>query len=646
MSESKISYLNRDFDSYKQALIDYTKENYPQIADNLNDASITEWLIDLVASVSDNLSYYIDKAYNETNLDSASKSSSLYALARNNGLKIPGPKGSMTEIKFTCTLPPTGGTNNASNTLSTPNWDVAPIIKKGTRLTTGNGVYFETSEDVDFKEQYDSYGNSNRDVIPLIDSNNNIRSYHASKTVVATAGITKTYKLTVSSDMIVPFMKIVIPDSNVMSVESIILKDGTNFTSDPSDCDFNQDTEFDGSNTYRFFEVNSLADQYVFGSDMLAPETPVKYEYGYAGANSNVSVVSIAKGEWKPITQKFITEFTDTGYLQIIFGSGEQVGQTADYSNATFSAKRQIARMIRNNFLGKLPKVGTTMYIRYRVGGGAASNVAAGTINNISYLKTDNSNSSIVPTITATNTIPAISGKDAPTEDEIRYLIKYNSGAQNRCVTLKDYISRIQQMPPEFGCPYKVSAVEENNKVEIYMLMIDGEGHLTDVIPYQLIRNVQNYLAMYRSLNDFVEIKPGRIINISFEIDLYADKTYNTAEVVKNVISKVKDYMDISKHELGGDVYVGDIEKEISLVDGVLNLIDLRVYNEYGSNYSGTRSQQATVEMSEEYTVYTGESTQRSQLDLQDSDYILNSYPDEMLEVKYDTDIVVRVKTR
>ena len=72
MNENKISYLNRTFDDYKKSLKNYLLQYYPQIAESLNDASIGSWIVDMVASIGDNLSYYIDKAYNETNLDSSS----------------------------------------------------------------------------------------------------------------------------------------------------------------------------------------------------------------------------------------------------------------------------------------------------------------------------------------------------------------------------------------------------------------------------------------------------------------------------------------------------------------------------------------------------------------------------------------------
>lgn len=680
MAERKISYLNRTFDDYKQSLIEYTRVYYPEIANDLDDASIGTWLIELVAAVGDNLSYYIDKAYNETNLESAELRGSVYALARSNGFRVPGPKGAMTELEFTCELPPSAeGVYNNSSTLGMPSWTFAPIIKKGTRVVSSNGQYFETDEDLNFAEQFDQNGNSNRDITPLVDSNNRIVAYRVSKTCTATAGISKIYKMVIPSGQIKPFMEVIIPDKNVMGIESVIFKDGANFQSDPCMREFMIQSEFlaakdnDNVDMYRFFEVESLLDNYRWGDDTKYKEAgdyleavPQTYQFSYytgskeGSDDGNIPMYSITKGQWKPLTQKFITEYTDNGYLKIIFGGGEQVGQDIDIRNTNvIFSQNQISNMVNNNMLGKTPKAGTTMFVLYRVGGGAASNVAKGTINSISYLDAINNNtpttdtnrrvaSAILTSIKVTNTIPSVLGKDAPSVDEIRAMIKYNSAAQNRCITVKDYENRIQKMPSRYGCPFRVGALEENNKIMMYLLMINHAGQLSDVLPSVMIDNIINYMSAYRSLNDYVEIKSGRIVNLSFEVDIYSDKNYNTGDVVSSVINTVKDYMDINKHVLGEDIYVSDIEKEISKLDGVLNLIDLRVYNEFGSDYSSTRISQETVDVTDTYPqALSNDDSRQTEIDLDASDYILNSESDEMFEIKYpDKDIRVRVKSR
>jgi hypothetical protein len=60
-------------------------------------------------------------------------------------------------------------------------------------------------------------------------------------------------------------------------------------------------------------------------------------------------------------------------------------------------------------------------------------------------------------------------------------------------------------------------------------------------------------------------------------VDLFIDKNYNSANVIKNVITSIIDYFDVNKRDMGEDIFVGDLEKEITLTDGVISLIKLRI---------------------------------------------------------------------
>ena len=663
MSEKKISYLNRTFEDYQKALREYVKTYYPNIADKIDDASISAWLIDMVASVADNLSFHIDNVFSETNIDSASERSSVMSIARTNGIRVPGPKASVAEEKFTVSLPVATSTSNSSSEVGMPNWAYAPVIKKGTKITTGS-QYFEVMEDIDFTKHFDDYGNANRQITPKKDGNDVIIYYDVEKTGLVSAGETKIYKQVLTNADIKPFMEIILPETDIMGIESIIFKDGTDYNGTPTMDEFMNQNEFvpatdsqTNVDTYRFFEVNSLAEQYRWGDDISTTRVgnqnvakSVAYTYGYHDdeTDADVPTASVTKGQWIPLTQKFISEYTDNGYLKIIFGSGESAGQRVNYDNVEQEfSKYQISKMVRNNFLGKLPQAGWTMFVQYRVGGGSSSNVAANKINSIVYLNaqigkclTSTSDSKIIATvrdsIRCTNTSPSVSGKDAPTVDEIKNLIKYNNSSQERCVTIKDYVERIQMMPARYGCPFRISGIEENNKVMIYLLGIDQDTKLTSDIPEMLIKNIINYLSMYRTINDFVEMKSGRIINLSVEVDLFIDKTYVSDDVMRNVFTVIKDYMDINKHELGEDIFVGDLQKEISKVDGVKNVIEMRIFNEYGGLYSPTITAQPTVIVQEE-------TEGRKQIDLKASQYVLNSETDEMFEIKYpDKDIIIQ----
>lgn len=674
MSEKKISYLSRNFDDYKDSLVEFTKKYYPNVAESLNDASIGSWLIDMVAAVSDNLSYHIDRAYNETNIETAQERGSIYALARSNGFKVPGPKGAMTEVKFSCHLPVYVVKNiNDNSTTNSPNWRFAPVIKKGTKLSSGSHI-FEVMEDIDFKEQFDNNGVSNRQIIPKKNNNGVINIYEVTKTVTVIAGESKIYKQVMNTNSIKPFMEILIPDRNVMNIESIIFKNGGDYKTIPHNNEFYMNSEYIsaeenpyGTETRRFFEVNSLLEQYrwgdeinnnVEGNQVTSHSNKVTYGYMYSDANINTPIPTtvITKGQWYPLTQKFITEYTDKGYLKVIFGSGKPAGQVVDIDEGNDFTKSQISRMINNNAMGVLPpnSGNWTMYIKYRVGGGTSSNIAAGALTNIVHLDAEvgtciytldehKISNAVRNSITVTNTIPSVSGKDIPTIEELRNMIKYSNAAQERCVTLKDYENRVLMMPPKYGCPFRVSATEENNKIMLYLIGLDNNGYFTPTMPEQMIKNIINYLSMYRSLNDFVEIKSGRIINISFEVDVFIDKNYNPGDVVKNIINTIKNYMDIKKRYIGEDIFVGDIQKEVSKVDGVLNLIDLRVYNEYGKNYSTVM----TPQQIKQFDGYGDKEEGRDEIDLSASDYILITESDSIFELKFpETDIKVRVKTR
>jgi hypothetical protein len=97
--------------------------------------------------------------------------------------------------------------------------------------------------------------------------------------------------------------------------------------------------------------------------------------------------------------------------------------------------------------------------------------------------------------------------------------------------------------------------------------------------------------------------------------------------------------MDIRKWQMGQDIFIGDLEKEISKLDGVVNLIDLRCYNKVGDGYSDTKITQQLVEN-------TDVVTSNNQLDLQASEKTLFADTGTMFEIKYSNDVVVNIRER
>jgi hypothetical protein len=137
-------------------------------------------------------------------------------------------------------------------------------------------------------------------------------------------------------------------------------------------------------------------------------------------------------------------------------------------------------------------------------------------------------------------------------------------------------------------------------------------------------------------INDYVEIKAGRIINLSFEIDVIVDKNYNKIDVIRSIIDTTTAYMDINKHIMGEEIYIGDLQKEISKIDGIINLISLKVYNKIGDGYGAQVSQETIDEGSDELLI-----------DLDATDGILYNDGDTMMEIKKPAeDIKIRIKER
>ena len=143
---------------------------------------------------------------------------------------------------------------------------------------------------------------------------------------------------------------------------------------------------------------------------------------------------------------------------------------------------------------------------------------------------------------------------------------------------------------------------------------------------------------MFRSINDFVEMKSGRIVNIGVDADVFIDKAYNAYDVVSQVILTIKNFFDINKMQLGDTVYLSKLSKAITDVDGVLNLMELRIINKTGAGYSSDLSVDPIVKDPE----YANGEDER-QIDINETGYQLNSDVDAMFEIKYpNSDIRVR----
>ena len=604
MANKKISYTERDFEGIRRDLINFTQQYYPELIQNFNDASVFSVLMDLNAAVADNLNYHIDRSVQETVLQYAQQRSSVFNIARTYGLKIPGYRPSVAVVDISITVDAFGA-NEDTRYLG--------ILRAGAQFN-GGGTTFETIYDIDFSSQFNREGFINRTKVPVFDQDNNLINYIITKREVVVNGTTKVFKRVINSSDVAPFFNFFLPEKNVLGVSSIIQKDGTTYTNTPSYSDFN------GSND-RWYEVDSLVEDTVFIEDPTKP----------------IDSAGVKVGKYLKTDNRFITEYTPEGFLKIQFGAATTTPDDQLRSFTRTGVPLNLANYQNNIGLGKTVQPNTTIFVQYRVGGGLASNIGVGAITQIGTVDfivngpSEQKNINVVQSLAITNVTAAIGGANQPTLEEVRNMVSFNFAAQKRAVTINDYKSLIDTMPGNFGAPAKVSISETDNKISIKILSYDSSGVLTQTVSNNLKTNLATYLSKYRMINDYISIEVAKVIDLEFEVFVVIDNPGSQAEVITQIINSVSDYMAPQNRELGQNVNVADIKRNIQDIGGVNTITEIRVYNKIGGQYSSSETSQRYID------------PVTKQIELIDE--TIYAEPDQIYQVRFSNkDIKVRVK--
>ena len=601
----KISYSTRDFAGLREELVNLSKEYYPELVQNTNDASIFSVLLDLNAAIGDNLHYHIDRVWQETMLDFAQQRKSLFHIAKTYGMRIPGNRPSVSLCDLSINVPVRGDKEDER---------YLGIVRSGAQVS-GGGQTFETIEDIDFANPFNNKGEPNRLKIPNFDSNNKLISYTITKREAVVNGVSRVYRRVITTQDQKPFLKLYLPEQNILGVVSVIHKEGTNFTSNPSSSEFSNSSN-------KWYEVKSLMEDKVF---IPNPTSASDKKNFIAGDN-------------KRVTNKFISEYTPEGYMSVTFGSGtvDPLDNLDSFNDG--SLKVGLGSYLNNLSLGATPRANSTVFIKYRIGGGRDTNLGVNVITSVDNVEFNvsgpltNVNNQVVQSLRVTNVTPAVGGADQPTIEEIRNMVGYNFSAQNRAVTLNDYKSLIETMPSTYGAPAKVNVMEEDNKIRIKLLSYNSDGSLTDTVSTTLKNNILNYLSNYRMINDYLDIVSGEVIDLGLEIDLVIDKNTTQTDVLKDVIESATNYFTIEGRKMGDPLFVGELKKTVGDVVGVVNVVDLRVFGKTEGEYS----------MAEVSQGYVSEATK----EIQQSDSTIYMKNNQIFQIRFPKkDIKVRIKT-
>lgn len=535
-----IKYISRDFDSLIQNLKNYLKQQFPESYRDFSDTSGGMAFLELVAYVGDILNFYIDKQFNELFLDRAKERKNLISLAKNLGYTIRGKAAANVDLTVTTTYPVTGsGTAN-----------VEFILNKGTQVTSDDGVKFETVDDIDFSEDTDR--------IVTINGGTTTVSISGINTV---NGETKVFNTFISTPK--QFLKVTLPDTNVLEVISV--------------------TSSDGNIWYQ--------------ADYLAQETQFFGLTNTDNASSSVPyVLSLRK-----IPRRFVIEKDENNYTSLVFGSGILTTEDSDFiPNPSDFVLPSTIRGVDDGFvidsidpenflntgtLGATPS-NATLVITYRTGGGFETNVSSNSLRRftnkkVSFITASSvsslQKSQIEGSLQVNNPLAAYGGKDEETQREIREYAARNFAAQNRTITIQDYIVRTLTIPSKFGSPFRVQARRDPDSdfgVEIIVLIKDSNGNLA-LAPNQLKINIGNYLSKFKPLNDNLNIVDGKIINLQMNFGITTTNSMNSNLILANCLLRLKDYFRIDNWQMGQSISLTLLSSILQNVEGVVSVSNI-----------------------------------------------------------------------
>ena len=135
--------------------------------------------------------------------------------------------------------------------------------------------------------------------------------------------------------------------------------------------------------------------------------------------------------------------------------------------------------------------------------------------------------------------------------------------------------------------------------------------------------NIKIWLNNYRMINDYNTITSGKVINISFEVYCYIDKNYNKSIVISETINKISEFMSVKNQTMGQDIYLSNLTKELNSIQGILNIIEFKIYNKIGGKYSLNVAPQEI-------------NTQTNEISIKDSLTLFGNF-NTMFEIKYPT---------
>ena len=625
-----ISYLSKDFSSFRDNLIEYAKTYFPNTYNDFNETSPGMMFIEMASYIGDVLSYYTDSSLREGLIQYAAEEKNVFALANLLGYKPKSTSPAVTTLSvYQLCKADSAGELDTRYLLR---------INQGLSIasTSNNDITFRTIEPLDFND-----GNDRDISVYSIDETTKLPDYFLVKKKIQaiSATLVSTTRTIAATES---FQSIKLDDNNIVSIESVV-----------------------DDNNNKWYEVPYLAQETIYIDYPNVEENdPDLYQF----KDTVPYLLKLLK-----TSRRFVTKVNEDFTTSIHFGGGDSSLSDEllipNVKNVGLGLNNSIDRMAESydptNFLktktyGQSPSAGTILNIDYLVGGGVSSNVPQGDLTVIQSIAFDDDlvnaleldetvYNYVKRSIAVENEIPAKGGRGLENIDEIREAALATFASQNRAVTAKDYQVRALSMPSKLGSIAKVYAIGDNslnanspesilnstdnitefaeiaksivqtaiskgNKVpttdevkkevrkfvqkntqnaelinpfaiNLYTLGYNAEGNLT-ILNKAVKQNLKTYINEYRMLTDGINIIDGFIINIGVNFDITVYKNFNNREVLLSCIQEVKDFFDVTNWQFNQTINLSDIELIIAMVEGVASVQKVEIVNKCGGIYA------------------------------------------------------------
>ena len=575
-----VNYLNKDFSDFRDNLIEFAKQYFPNTYNDFNEASPGMMFIEMAAYVGDVLSYYIDSQFRETLLAYAEEKRNVYSIAQSFGYKPKTTTPANVVLDVFQTIPALNGE---------PDYRYALNVKAGATIkSTTTGKTFRTIEDANFKfnSQFEPR------VTTIFESNGGTPTkYLLKKQVRAESGEVATEFFTFGTAQ--KYSQIRLSNTDVIHIISCIDDDGNNW-----------------------YEVDSLARDTIF--------TDVEN-------NSSTDPTSVTNREVSPyllklrkVPKRFTTFIDENENTFLRFGAGvsdnpdeeiipnpDNVGSNLPGSPSFLNKAFDPSNFLKTKAFGQAPS-NTTLTIKYSYGGGIDDNVSSNDITELTSaqfeIQTENLVGSLIAdaenSVSFTNPNPSSGGSAGQTIREVRDSALAYYQSQQRAVTREDYMVRAYSLPARYGNIAKVHLVQDDqlntksalddldravtqddvdnkrtirslqarvpNPLALNMYTLGyNSNKVLEPLSQTVKENLKNYLSEYRLVTDAINIKDAYIIDIAVDFAILTKVGFNKNDVLLRCVAAVKDFFNIDNWQIGQPIVTADIVYELSLVEGV-----------------------------------------------------------------------------